>query len=119
MHIQLLKSKLHRAVVTESNLHYEGSLSIDASLMDKVGLRAHERILCGNLNNGERFETYAIPASRGSGDIVLNGATAFRGKAGDLLTIMSFATVSEQEAVDWKPRILVLDKSNAAVSLHR
>jgi len=114
MQIQLLKSKLHRAVVTESNLNYEGSLSVDVGLMEQIGMRPHERILCGNMGNGERFETYVIPAPRGSGDIVLNGATARLGKAGDLLTIMSFAFVTEEEASGWQPRTLVLGEGNVA-----
>ena len=78
----LLKSKIHRAQVTAANLEYEGSMTIDRDLMDKVGLLPYERILCGNMANGERFETYAIPAEAGSGQIILNGATARLGKVG-------------------------------------
>ena len=73
MQIQMLKSKIHRAEVTAASLDYEGSLGIDRDLMDRVGLLPNERVLCSNLANGERFETYAIPAERGSGAIVLNG----------------------------------------------
>ena len=112
MRIHLLKSKLHRAVVTGGDVNYEGSMSIDADLMDTVGLRPYERILCGNMQNGERFETYVIPAERGSGDIILNGATAHLGKAGDLLTIMCFAEVEADQADNWKPKMVVLDEKN-------
>ena len=115
MQIHLLKSKIHRASVTAANVAYEGSLTIDRVLMDKVGLRPYERILCGNMANGERFETYAIPGERGSGAIVLNGATARLGKAGDRLTIMSFTEVEERRAKTWKPRVIVLGKKNADV----
>jgi len=115
MQIQVLKSKLHRARVTAADVNYEGSLSIDRDLMDRAGLRPYERILCGNLANGERFETYAIPARRGSRAIVLNGATAHLGKVGDRIIIMSFAVVDERQAKKWKPRCVALDAKNAVV----
>ncbi len=115
MQLNLLKSKLHRAEVTDTSLNYEGSLAIDAELMNLVGLRAYERILIGNIANGERFETYAIPAPAGSKTISLNGGTARLGKPGDLLTIMSFAVVDEKEAVNWKPRVAVLGDANSRV----
>ena len=98
MLVHLLKSKLHRAEVTAANLEYEGSMSIDRDLMDKAGLLPYERILCSNMANAARFETYAIPAERGSGQIVLNGAAAHLGKPGDRLTIMSFTQVDSAQA---------------------
>lgn len=116
MQIHLLKSKIHRACVTGGSIHYEGSLSIDADLMDLVGLCPHERILCGNMANGERFETYAIPGKRGAGEIVLNGATARLGKPGDLLTIMSYAVVKAKQSKKWVPQIIVLGKKNKVVT---
>ncbi len=116
MLVHLLKSKIHRAQITGGNVDYEGSLSIDRELMDKVGLLPYERILCGNQANGARFETYAIPAERGSGQIVLNGATAHLGKPGDRLTIMSFTDVDVAEAKFWKPQVIVLGEKNAIVS---
>jgi len=116
MQIQILKSKLHRATVTGGNVEYEGSLTIDAELMARAGLHAYERILCGNLANGERFETYCIPGERGSGAIILNGATAHLGKPGDRLTIMSYTWVDETQAKSWQPKVLVLGKKNAVVS---
>jgi aspartate 1-decarboxylase len=115
MLIQLLKSKIHRARVTGGDLNYEGSLGIARDLMDKVGLLPYERILCGNMANGERFETYAIPADAGSGQIILNGATARLGTVGDRLTIMSFAGVEAGEAKSWKPKVIVLGENNAVV----
>jgi len=115
MQIHLLKSKIHRATVTGGNVEYEGSLTIAADLMEKCGLQEYERILCGNMANGNRFETYAIRGKRGSGEIVLNGAVAHLGKKGDLLTIMNFALFTKAEAKKWKPRVIVLGKGNKIV----
>jgi len=116
MLVHVLKSKIHRAQVTAGNVEYEGSLGIARDLMDKVGLLPYERILCGNMANGERFETYAIPAEPGSGQIILNGATARLGRPGDRLTIMSFTEVPASEAQSWKPQVIVLGEENAIVS---
>lgn len=116
MQIHLLKSKIHRAAVTASSLHYEGSLTIALDLMDKVGFHAFERVLCSNLANGERFETYVIPGERGSGAIVLNGATAHLGEVGDRLTIMSYTMVDEALAKKWQPRVIVLGEKNLVTS---
>ena len=113
MQVHLLKSKIHRAQVTDSNLDYEGSLTIAQDLLEKAGLVPYERVLCSNLANGERFETYVISGERGSGAIVLNGATAHLGKAGDRLTIMSYTFVDEALAKKWQPRVLVLGDKNA------
>lgn len=112
MHVHLLKSKIHRAQVTDSSLDYEGSLTIALDLMEKAGLLPYERVLCSNLANGERFETYVIPGERGSGAIVLNGATAHLGKVGDRLTIMSYTFIDEALAKKWEPRVLVLGGKN-------
>ena len=116
MQVCLLKSKIHRATITDGNIKYEGSLTIALDLMKKCGLVPYERILCSNMANGNRFETYAIPGDPGSGQIVLNGAAAFQGKKGDLLTIMSFAQVDERLAARWKPRVIVLGKDNRIVN---
>jgi aspartate 1-decarboxylase len=113
MHVHLLKSKIHRAQVTAASLEYEGSLTIAIDLMEKAGLVPYERVLCSNLANGERFETYLIPGPPGSGHIILNGATAHLGKVGDRLTIMSYTFVEEALAKKWAPRVLVLDEGNA------
>ncbi len=115
MQLQLIKSKIHRAEVTDSSLNYEGSLGIDEDFMRRVDLKPYEKILVGNLANGNRFETYAIPAPAGSLKISLNGATARLGKIGDLLTIMSFCSMSEKEAAAWKPKVLVLGSANEKV----
>ena len=116
MLVHLLKSKIHRAQVTAGDLNYEGSLGIARDLMEKVGLLPYERILCGNMANGERFETYAIAAEPGSGQIILNGATARLGRPGDRLTIMSFTEVDPAKAKSWKPQVIVLGERNAIVS---
>ena len=116
MQVHVLKSKIHRAQVTAGNVNYEGSLGIARDLMDKVGLLPYEKILCGNMANGERFETYAIAAAAGSGQIILNGATARLGKPGDRLTIMSFTEVDAAVARSWKPQVIVLGEQNAVVS---
>jgi len=115
MQVCLLKSKIHRATITDGNLKYEGSLTIAADLMEKCGLIPYEHILCSNMANGNRFETYAIPGDPGSGQIVLNGAAAFQGKRGDVLTIMSFAHVPKHKVQHWKPRVIVLGKRNRIV----
>ncbi len=115
MQIVLLKSKIHRATVTGGNVKYEGSLTIATDLMEKVGLCPYEKILCGNMANGERFETYAIAGKRGSGEIIMNGAVAHLGKKGDLLTIMNFAVVGHAKAKKWQPRVVVLGKGNKIV----
>ena len=116
MLVHLLKSKIHRATVTEANLNYEGSMTIDRDLMDRIGLLPYEKILCSNMANAARFETYAIPGERGSGQIVLNGAAAHLGKPGDQLTIMSFTEIEAGEAKFWKPHVIVLGKKNVIIS---
>lgn len=112
MTICLLKSKIHRAAVTGASVEYEGSLTIAADLAERVGLRPYERILVGNLANGERFETYVIYGQPGSGVIELNGATAHLGQPGDRLTIMSFTWLDEAEAARHTPAVIVLDENN-------
>lgn len=115
MQVTLLKSKLLRAEITDRALHYEGSLAIDSALMEQVGLRPYEKILVANIANGERFETYAIKAPKGSHTISLNGAAAHKGELGDLLVIMSFAEFDQTEANAWKPKVLVLADGNRRV----
>jgi aspartate 1-decarboxylase len=115
MELTLLKSKIHRAAVTGASVDYEGSLTISSDLAELVGLLKYEKILVGNLSNGERFETYAIYGDPGHGIIELNGATAHLGKIGDRLTIISFARLAPEEAAIHRPRILVLDEKNEIV----
>jgi aspartate 1-decarboxylase len=118
MQIHILKSKIHRASVTGASLNYEGSLTIDVDLMDKVGFVPYERVLCSNMANGNRFETYLIAGERGSKAVVLNGATAHLGKVGDLLTIMSFTIVDETQSNNWEPKVIVLGPKNEIIN-HR
>jgi aspartate 1-decarboxylase len=108
----MLKSKLHRATVTASDVDYEGSLTIDRELMDAVKIQPYEKILVANLTNGNRLETYAIPAEPGSGTICLNGATAHKGAAGDLVIIFAFCLVPQENLTSHRPLILALDKNN-------
>jgi aspartate 1-decarboxylase len=115
MQLTLLKSKIHRATVTGASLDYEGSLTISADLAELVGLIPYEKILVSNLNNGQRFETYAIFGKAHEGIIELNGATAHLGKIGDRLTIMSFARCTLEEAALHAPRIAVLNEKNEVV----
>lgn len=115
MQLILLKSKVHRATVTGASLHYEGSLTISSDLAELVGLLPFEKILVGNMGNGERFETYVIYGEAGTGQIQLNGATAHLGKIGDRLTIMNFASFTPEEAATHRPRVLVLDEKNLKV----
>jgi len=115
MQVSLLKSKLLRVEVTDRALHYEGSLAIDLALMEQVGLQPYEKILVANIANGERFETYAIEAPKGSHTISLNGAAAHKGELGDLLVIMAFGQFGPDEAKSWKPKVLVLADGNRRV----
>ena len=115
MQLSLLKSKIHRATVTGASLHYEGSMTISSDLAERVGLLPYERILVGNLSNGERFETYVIYGPPGDGQIQLNGATAHLGKIGDRVTIMNFGLFTPDEAVGHEPRVVVLNEKNEVV----
>ena len=115
MLLTLLKSKIHRAAITGASLHYEGSMTIAADLAERVGLQPYEKILVGNMENGERFETYVIYGERGTGTMQLNGATAHLGKIGDRVTIMNFGAFSPEEAVGHQPRVVVLNEKNEVV----
>lgn len=112
MNLAILKSKIHKARITQCDLNYEGSLAIDQDLMDKVRMLPYEKILVVNATNGQRLETYAISAPRGSRVFCLNGAAARRGAVGDMITIMSFAGMTPEEAAEKTPVIIVLDAEN-------
>jgi aspartate 1-decarboxylase len=112
MLLTLLKAKIHRATVTQCDLHYEGSISVDAGLMERAGILAHEQVDVLNINNGERFTTYAIPAPAGSGTIGINGAAARLASAGDLVIIVAYARMEEAEARSFTPRVLLVDSAN-------
>ncbi len=115
MLIQILKSKLHLATVTDSCVDYEGSMTISKDIMELAGISPYEKVLCGNMANGNRFETYAIEGTAGLGQIILNGATAHLGDVGDRLTIMTFASMSREDASKWIPKVLVLDEANQII----
>ena len=105
MQLQLLKGKLHRIKITEACLDYEGSLTLDPDDMEAVGILPYEKILCANVENGNRFETYAIEGKRGSHVCCLNGAAAHKGKVGERLIVMSFGTFTPEEAKGWQPKV--------------
>ena len=108
----LLKSKIHRATVTGADLHYEGSLTLDRDLMDAADLHVHERVCVVNINNGARFDTYAIAGERGGGTVCLNGAAARLGQVGDLVIVMSYGLYTEEEARGHEPAVVLVDSSN-------
>ena len=108
----MLKSKIHRATITEADLNYDGSLTIDEDLLDAAGILPFERVKVYNINNGERFDTYAIQGERGSGVIGLNGAAARKGHVGDLIIIVTYAQYDESELTDFTPTIILCDEKN-------
>ena len=115
MDLILLKCKIHQATVTGVDMHYEGSIVVDAALMEEVRLRPFEKVLVANVATGDRFETYVIPGDAGSGSIELNGATARLGHIGDQVIIFAFANFREQEASAFSPRIVQLDEKNRVI----
>lgn len=106
MQIEILKSKIHRAVITEANLHYVGSLTLDEDLMDAAGMIEYEKIQVVNVNNGERLETYLIRGKRGSGVVCLNGPAARKGAVGDTVVIISYATMDFEAAKTYQPKLV-------------
>jgi aspartate 1-decarboxylase len=112
MLLTLLKAKIHRATVTQCDLNYEGSISVDANLLERSGILAHEQVDVLNIANGERFTTYAIPAPAGSGIIGVNGAAARLAQKGDLVIIVAYARMEEAEAKSFSPRVLLVDGNN-------
>ena len=109
MLIEVVKSKIHNVSVTEANLNYIGSITIDEDLMDAAGIIENEKVQVLNLNNGERLDTYVIKGERGTGQICLNGAAARKVTVGDVLIIISYASMTPEEAANFKPRILFPD----------
>jgi len=110
MWVETLKSKIHRATVTDANLNYEGSITIDEDLIDAANMFVNEKVEVVNNNNGERFETYIIRGERGSGIICLNGAAARKVQKGDIVIIMSYAILPLEEAKEFQPTIINLDE---------
>ncbi len=113
MNITMLYSKLHRATVTDANLNYVGSITIDQNLLDAVDMRVGQKIDIVNVNNGERFSTYIIPGERDKGDICLNGAAARKVHKGDKIIIIAYASMTEEEADKHQPKIVILDDDNS------
>lgn len=109
MWVEILKSKIHRATVTDANLDYVGSITIDEDIMDAANIFVHEKVAIVNNNNGERFETYVIRGERGSGIICLNGAAARKVQKGDIVIIMSYAMMPLEEAKKFEPTVVQID----------
>ncbi|MHC4800119.1 MAG: aspartate 1-decarboxylase [Planctomycetota bacterium] len=112
MFVKLLKSKLHRATVTDTKLHYVGSIAIDSALMEAVGILPYESVLIADLNNGSRLETYAVPAQANSGQILVLGAAAQLIKPKDIIIILSFGYYTPEEADEIEPKVVVLHENN-------
>ena len=112
MYITVLYSKIHRATVTDAQLHYAGSLTIDRHLMDLAGIVPYQQIQVYNIKSGARFETYAIAGKPHSGIIQVNGAAAHLAKTGDLIIIASYAQLSHKEGPDWEPHLVYVDENN-------
>jgi len=108
----MLRAKIHKAVVTESNITYEGSLTVDEALLEASGMIPYEQVRVSNLNNGERFETYVIPGKRNSGVICLNGPAARKGTVGDVIIIFSYCYYTEEEIKGFSPVIIRVDEKN-------
>ena len=119
MLLNLLKGKIHCAAVTEANLHYMGSITIDEALMEAAGILPNERVQVVDNNNGERLETYTIPGPRGSGAICLNGAAARCVQPGDKVIIMAYAVFTEEEAVCHCPAVVMVDEKNRVREVRR
>ena len=112
MQLNMLKAKIHRATVTHAELHYEGSCAIDGRLLDIAGIREYEQVHIFNVNNGQRFVTYAIRAEEGSGVVSINGAAAHRAQPGDLIIIAAYANLDEAELAQFKPSLCYVDRQN-------
>jgi aspartate 1-decarboxylase len=112
MFIEVLKSKIHRATITQADIHYIGSIAIDEDLMEAANLIEYEKVHVLNINNGERLETYVIKGSRGSGTISLNGAAARKAVPGDLIIIVSYASLDFEEARTFQPTVIFPDSNN-------
>jgi aspartate 1-decarboxylase len=113
----ILRAKIHIATVTESNLSYEGSITIDEKILEKAGILPYEQVMISNLNNGERFETYVITGKKGSGEICLNGPTARKGVVGDKVIIFCYGYVEDKKLKRFKPKIVLLDDGNKILTV--
>jgi len=115
MQRKMLKGKIHRATITEANLHYQGSITIDADLMEAADLIEFEQVDVWNITNGNRFSTYTIAGERGSGTVCINGAAAHKAKEGEMVIIASFGWMSEDEASRHRPKLVLVDEANRIV----
>ena len=119
MNITMLYSKLHRATVTEANLNYVGSITIDQDLLDAANMRVGQKIDIVNINNGERFSTYIIAGKRGQKEICLNGAAARKVHIGDKIIVIAYASMSEEEAEGFEPKIVILNDDNTIAKQYK
>lgn len=117
MILNIFKSKLHRATVTKADLNYEGSITIDKDLLDKAGILVGEKVDVLNINNGQRFSTYTIEAPAGSKQIQINGAAARLAQEGDKVIIIAYASMSQEEAKNYQPKVVILGENNEVVKL--
>ncbi|MEG6617212.1 aspartate 1-decarboxylase [Peptococcaceae bacterium 1198_IL3148] len=117
MLLTLFKSKIHRATVTEANLNYMGSITVDRELLKAAGILVHERVQVVNLNNGSRLETYVIPGEAHSGVVCLNGAAARLAQPGDKVIIISYALMEKKEAEEFRPQVVMVDDNNQIVKV--
>jgi aspartate 1-decarboxylase len=117
MHRTMLKSKIHRATVTGADLHYVGSITIDADLLDAADIREHEQVAVVDVDNGQRFETYTIAGARGSGEIKVNGAAARLVHHGDTIIVISYATYDEAELDGYEPKVVHVDRDNRVMDV--
>ncbi|MBP5789986.1 MAG: aspartate 1-decarboxylase [Neisseriaceae bacterium] len=115
----LLNGKIHRATVTDANLNYVGSITVDTDLLDAAGIDIHEKVQIVNNNNGERFETYTIAGKKGSGEICLNGAAARLVQKGDTIIIMSFVLIDAKEVATHRPKVVLVDEHNKITQIIR
>ncbi len=115
MFIEVVKSKIHRVKITQAELHYVGSITIDEDIMDAANIIENEKVQIVNINNGERLETYVIKGERGSGDVCLNGPAARKAQIGDIIIIISYASIDFEEAKSHRPIIIFPDKNNKVI----
>jgi aspartate 1-decarboxylase len=118
MFLEMFRAKIHRATVTDANLNYEGSLTVDEELLEASGIRPYEKVAVVNINNGARFETYTIKGKRGKGEICLNGAAARLGHPGDKIIIIAYGFIKEEELTeDYEPTVVLVDENNKIVKV--
>ena len=113
---QVLRAKIHRATVTDHNLEYEGSITVDTALMEAAGMQPYEKVAIWNVTNGNRFETYLMEGEAGSGEMVINGAAAHRAKKGDIIIVAAFGLVDDTSGHPHKPRLVYVDEHNRLIA---